>query len=183
MDEALAEVRIAQQLDPLSSIISEGSAYILMLRREYTAAIAGYREILTRDPSFYKAYTSMGRAYVQMGNYPEALAMLQQGRSLAGDVPSILGATGQTYALLGDLPRARESLLDLERLSKVKYVPTACFAVIHLGLGETGRALDWLEEGCKRRESQLSSIRVHPVYDPLRGEPRFRGLLGRLGML
>jgi serine/threonine-protein kinase len=183
LDEALAEVRIAQQLDPLSSIIMEGNAYVLMLRREYPAAIAGYREILTQDPSFYKAYTSMGRAYVQMGNYPEALAMLKKGRSLAGDVPSILGAMGQTYALLGDLPRARESLLDLERLSKVKYVPTACFAVIHLGLGETGRALDWLEEGCKRRESQLSGIRVHPMYDPLRAEPRFRGLLSRLGML
>jgi serine/threonine-protein kinase len=78
------------------------------------------------------------------------------------------------------LPRARELLLELERLAKVRYVPTACFAVIHVGLGETERALEWLEEGCGRRESQLTAIRVHPVYDPLRGEPRFQALLKRL---
>jgi serine/threonine-protein kinase len=180
MDEALAELRIAQQLDPLSNIILEGCAYLRMLRREYHEAIAGYRKILTINPSFYKAYTSMGRAYLQMGNYPEALAMLQKGRSLAGDLPSILGAMGQTYALLGDLHRARETLLELERLANVKYVPAASFAVIHLGLGETHRALECLEKGCELRESQLTAIKVHPVYDPLRGEPRFHALLRRL---
>jgi TolB-like protein/Flp pilus assembly protein TadD len=180
MDEALAEVAIAKQLDPLSNIILEGCAYLRMLHREYDEAIAGYRKILTINPSFYKAYTSMGRAYLQMGDYPQALAMLEKGRSLAGDLPSILGAMGQTYALLGDLPRARESLVELERLAKVKYVPAACFAVIHLGLGETERALDCLEKACELKESQLTAIQVHPLYDPLRGEPRFHALLKRL---
>jgi serine/threonine-protein kinase len=180
MEEAMAEMSIARQLDPLSSIIQESSAYTLMLAGEYDAALAGYREILTFDPSFYKAYTSMGRAYIQMADYPEALAMLRKGRSLGGDLPNILAALGQTYALLGDLERARESLLELERLAQVKYVPAACFAVIHLGLGETERALDRLEEGCERRESQVAKIRVHPLYDPLRGEPRFQALLKRV---
>jgi serine/threonine-protein kinase len=118
-----------------------------------------------------------------MGNHSEALAMLQKGRSLAGDLPSILAALGQTYALLGDQPRARESLLELERLAKVKYVPAASFAIVHLGLGETGKALDALEVGCGRRESQLSAIGVHPVYDPLRSEPRFQALMKRLRLV
>ncbi len=183
LDEALAEVSIAQQLDPLSGIIMEGRAYVLMLRREYQAALAGYRELLNFDPSFYKAHTSMGRVYIQMGNYTEALAMLEKGRSLAGDLPSILAALGQAHGLLGDLPRACESLRELERLAKIKYVPAACFAIVHLGLGEIGRALDCLEEGCDRRESQLSAIQVHPVYDPLRNEPRFQALLRRLRLV
>jgi len=174
MDDANAEMSIARQLDPLSSIIQESSAYTLMLGGEYEAAIAGYREILTFDPSFYKAYTSMGRAYIQMGDYQAALAMLQKGRSLAGTSrifwqlwvrPTRCSVTGR---------RARGSLLELERLAQVKYVPAVCFVVIHIGLGETGRAFDWLEEGCNRRESQVSKIRVHPLYEPLRGEPRLR---------
>jgi TolB-like protein/Flp pilus assembly protein TadD len=180
MDEAVAECNIARQLDPLSDIILESTGYVLMLRHQYQAAIDSYREILTINPSFYKAYTSMGRAWLQMGNYTEALASLQKGRSLAGDLPSILGAMGQAYGLLGEVARARESLRELERLAQVRYVPTACLATIHLGLGETGRALEWLEEGCERKESQLVSIKVHPLYDPLRGEPRFQKLLRRL---
>ncbi|HLK66998.1 MAG TPA: tetratricopeptide repeat protein [Bryobacteraceae bacterium] len=182
MDEALAEMTIAQQLDPLSLIIREGCAYMRMLRREFDLAIAEYRELLAFDPSFYKGYTSLGRTYAQMGNYQEALAMLNRGRSLAGDIPSILAALGQIHALLGDEAQAREFLKELQRLAKVRYVPAACFAVVHLGLGEQGRALDWLEEGAARRESQLSAVGVHPLYDPLRGQPRFDALVNRLGL-
>jgi serine/threonine-protein kinase len=182
MDEALAEMNIAQQLDPLSAILREGRAYILMLRREFAASIAEFREILNFDPSFYKAYTSMGRVYVQMGNYEGALACFLKGRSLAGDLPSILGALGQTYGLLGKNAEARTVLRQLEGLSRIRYVPASSFAVLHLGLGEIARALDWLEEGCARRESQVAAIGVHPLYDPLRGEPRFQAILRRVGL-
>ena len=136
-DEAQAELNIAQQLDPLSAIILEGRGYILMLRRDYQAAIEAYRELMSKQPSFYKSYTSMGRAYILMGRYQEGLAMLEKGRTIAGDLPSILAAMGQTYALLGDLPRARESLLELERLAQLKYVPAASFAIVHLGSGRS----------------------------------------------
>ena len=60
------------------------------------------------------------------------------------------------------------------------HVPSTAFAVVHLGLGETERALDWLENACRQHESSLTSIKVHPIYDPLRGEPRFRELLRKL---
>jgi len=179
-DEAVAEIHIAIELDPLSSIILEGRAYILMLRGEYEAAIAGYQEIAAADPTFYKAYTSMGRAYVQMGRYREALAMLEKGRSLAGDVPSILGAMGQVCGLAGDGRRARELLAELERLSETRYVPSTCLAVVWLGMGDKTKALEWLEKGCGLRESPLTTLKVHPAYDPLRGEPRFDKLLRRL---
>ena len=180
LDEALDEIDIAIQLDPLSSIIQEGRAYILMLRGEYEAAIAGYKEIQASDPTFYKGYTSMGRAYAQMGRYREALAMLEKGRSLAGDLPSILGAMGQVCALAGDGRRAHELLAELGRLSETRYVPSTCFAVVWLGLGEKVKALEWLEKGCTLGESPLTTLKVHPVYDPLRGEPRFQELLRRL---
>jgi len=179
-DEASAEIDIAIRLDPLSSIIHEGRAYIFLLRRDYRAAIAQCREIVSADPTFYKGYTSMGRAYALLGDYREALALLEKGRSLAGDLPSILGATGQVCALAGDERRARDLLAELERLSATRYVPSTCFAVVCLGLGDKLKALEWLERGCSLRESPLTALKVHPVYDPLRGEPRFRELLRRL---
>jgi len=179
-DEALDEIAIAMQLDPLSGIIQEARAYIFMLRGEHEAAIAAYRELQAFDPAFYKGYTSMGRAYAQMGRYAEALAMLEKGRSLAGDLPSILGAMGQVCALSGDERRARGLLAELERLAQTRYVSSTSFALVWLGLGEKAKALDWLEKGCGLRESSLATLKVHPVYDWLRGEPRFQELLRRL---
>ena len=180
LDDALTTIEAAVQLDPLSSIIREGRAFVLMLRGDFEGSIRRYREILGFDPSFYKAYTSMGRVYLQMGQPQQALAMLHEGRKLAGDMPNILSAMGQAYALSGDRERANELLCQLQREAQTKYVPAVCFAIIHIGLGELEKALDHLEEGCDRREPQLPALRVHPLYDPLREEPRFQALLRRL---
>jgi tetratricopeptide (TPR) repeat protein len=151
-----------------------------MLRGDYERAVEAYRDIVAIDPSFYKAYTSMGRAYAQMGRYEESIDMLQKGRSLAGDMPGILGALGQVHGLAGDERRARELLAELERLSQTRYVPCTCVAVLLLGLDDRQGALGWLEKGCDRRESSLTVLNVHPIYLPLRGDPRFQVLLKRL---
>lgn len=180
IDEAELELEIALRLDPLSSIIREGQASFDILRRRYDLAIGRHREILEFDPSFYKAYTGMGRAYALQGDYAEALEMLEKGCDLAGDVPNILGAMGQILALSGNPTAARGVLSRLTARSLEGYVPSTCFALVHLGLGETSRALDWLEKGCEQRELTMAMVKVHPVYDPLRGEPRFQALLARM---
>jgi serine/threonine-protein kinase len=179
-DRAEEQLRIASQLDPLSHIIREGVPFLKMLQRDYDGAIEGYRELVEFDPSFYKGYTSMGRAYAQQGKYLDAIAMLEKGRTLAGDVPNILGVMGQVYALAGEPARAREVLVKLAELAARSYVPSTVFAIVHLGLGENHRALEWLETGCDQRELPLSALKVHPVYDPLRSEPRFQVMLKRL---
>lgn len=179
-EEARAEIEIALQLDPLSGILREGQGFLLTVERRYEEALAAYRRIIQDDPSFYKAYTSAGRVYAQMGQYQEALDMLQKGRSLAGDVPNILAAMGQVSALAGDVPGARARLQELEEMAKQRYVPSTCFAIVNLGLGDKPRALEWLETACDQKELPLVALKVHPVYDPLRGEPRFEALLKRL---
>lgn len=181
-EEANEEIEIALGLDPLSSILYEGRAYIELLQRRYEAAIQRNREILEFDPTFYKAYTGIGRAYVLMGNYGEALAMFEKGRLLASELPNILAATGHAFALSGDVAAARGVLAKLHARSEQAYIPSTCFALIHLGLGEKARALDWLEKGCEQREMSLCGLKVHPLYDELRGEPRFQAALKRLGL-
>ena len=157
---ALDEIAIAVQLDPLSSIIREGHAYTLMLMHRYQEAIEGYREILSYDPAFYKAYTSMGRAFAQLGRYEEALAMLEKGRTLAGDLPSILGAMAQIFALSGDPGRACGLVQRLEAMARERYVPMSVFAIAWLGLGDKSRSLDCLEKACELRESPVTVMKT-----------------------
>jgi serine/threonine-protein kinase len=181
-DEALEQIEVSMQLDPLSPIISEGKGYILMLARRYEEAVEQYRLTLEMDRYFYKGFTSMGRAYVHMGKYDEAIAMFEKGRSLAGDIPSILSALGQTYAMKGRSAEARRALEELIALSKRRHVHSICFALVHLGMGETAVALDHIEAACRNRELSLAGLKVHPAYDALRDEPRFRAVLRQVGL-
>ena len=182
-DEAAAELEIARQLDPLSAIILEGGAHLHLFRREYELALDVLRSVLELDPSFYKAYTAIGRVYALQGRYREALEMFNRGRAAGGDVPSILAATGQVLGLLGERERALEYLGLLRGLSGETYIPMACFAIVHLGLGEHETVLSFLERAADQRESSVVFLKVHPLYDPLRSEPRFLSLLRRAGFL
>jgi TolB-like protein/Flp pilus assembly protein TadD len=180
--EARTEIDIALQLDPLSSIIREGKMFIRFLEHRYDEAAQGYCELIADDPTFYKGYTSLGRVYAQQGKFLDAIRMLEKGRSLAGDVPNILGAMGQVYALGGEPDRAREILGQLEQREKSAWVPSTVLAIVHLGLGEHDRALDYLERGCRQHELPMTALKVHPVYDPLRDTPRFQAVLCQLRM-
>jgi serine/threonine-protein kinase len=181
-EEAFQKIDLALELDPLSPIIREGKGFLMMLSRRYDEAIEEYRQTLDLDCFFYKAFTSMGRAYTQKGMYEEAISMLQKGRSLSGDMPNILGALGQTYAMANRPADARRLLEELAELARRRHVSSTCFALIHLGLGEKDQALDWLETGARGRETSLAGLKVHPAYDNLRAEPRFQTLLRKLGM-
>jgi TolB-like protein/Tfp pilus assembly protein PilF len=180
LDEALEELETALELDPLSAITHEIRGFIHMLMRDYEEAIRCYREILEFDPSSFRAYAAIGRALGFQGNYTEALSMLEKARSMEDGVPSILAAMGQIFGLSGDRASAQGVLARLEALARERYISSTCLAVVHLGQGDKDRALDCLEHGCEQRELSLASIGVHPVYDQLRGEPRFQALIKRL---
>lgn len=182
LDEAMAEVDIAIELDPLSLILYEGRSYIFLLKRQFELAEQQSRSIVDTNPSFYKTHSSLGRALIQQARYDEGIAELELTRRLAGDVPNLLGAMGQAFALSGRAGRARALLAELDAMSRERFVPSTCFALIHAGLGEVDRALDWLEHGADRREMPVSALLVHPAYDTLRDHARFAALLRRLGL-
>jgi serine/threonine-protein kinase len=181
-DDAVAEMRTALRLDPLSHVMTQSLAYVLLLARRFDEALEQHMNALELEPYFYKSYSGLGRLYIHMEMYGEAIAMLQKARSLAGDVPNLLGALGQAYARAGREQDARALLARLEELSKHRYVPSTSVAMIYAGLGENARALDWLETASRRRELTVSAIGVHPGYDTLRGEPRLASLMVRIGL-
>jgi tetratricopeptide (TPR) repeat protein len=171
------------RLDPLSSAINESVAYVQIVARRYDEALETLFELQELDPFYYKCYTGMGRAYIQQGLYGQAIEMLSKGRVLAGDIPFILGALGQAYALDGREAEARALIARLWAMANDRYVPTCSIALIHCGLGEKDRALECLETALRREELPLASIGVHPAYDTLRGEPRFHVLLKKIGLV
>lgn len=179
--EALSEARAAYDLDPLSMIIREGVGYMHMICRDYPRAVAVYREITDMDPDFYKGYSSLGRVLALMGKYDLALDSLERARKLGGDVPSILAALGDVLARIGRVEEARAYLGALTELSQTRWVPASSFAVLHLGLGDHAAALTFLETATDRREFSVTALKVHPLYDPLRSEPRFQRILERIG--
>jgi serine/threonine-protein kinase len=181
-DEAHPHLQLARDLDPLSLVTHEGSAYLRLLRRDYDGCLRELEQIRALDADFYKIYSGIGRVLSLMGRFDQAIVMLQKAHDSAAGVPNILAALGQTLALAGRIGEARACLDRLHSLARTRYVPSTCFAILHLGLGEPARSLEWLEKSCDQRELPLTLIRVHPVYDPLRAEPRFQALLSRMGL-
>jgi TolB-like protein len=178
--EAEAEIEVAITLDPLSPITLEGRAYLRFLRREYSQSIALYKEIICADPSFYKGYASAGRTYLQMGESALAIEMIEKGLALAGELPSVFGMLGHAYGVAGDRQTALRILEKLKQISATRPVFSTSFAFVHLGLGEEQTALDWLERAVNRREPNIVALAVHPAYDQLRQNPRFKMLVDRI---
>lgn len=181
-EEARAEIEIASRLDPLEPVIIEALPYLSLLSRDYASAEAGFRKLIASAPQFAKGYTGCGRSLWAMGRYEEAIEMLEIGRGLLGNVPSVMGALGQSYAMAGNEAEARRLLALLYEMAKSRHVAASCLAVAHLGLGEPEEALTHLERGVEGREYSLHHLKVHPAYDALRGQARFERLLVRMNL-
>ena len=173
---------MALQLDPLSSLCRESIGYVYLLQQDFERAEREYRELVDFDPLFYKGWSSLGRSVFFQGRYEEALQYLLKARSLCADLPNIMGALGQTYAMTGNPGRARELLAEMDALAETRFIPQMARAVIYLGLADHESALACLEAACRQRELPLASTGVHPLWNPLRGYPRFKELLGRIGL-
>jgi len=182
-DEAIQEAELACHLDPLSPLMLEGCGYVHMLRRDYKTALKLYQQLADLDPVFWKTYSALGRVLSLVGRYDEAIASLERARALAGDVPSILAATAQTMGAAGFVWEARSLLDQLYEIHKNQWVPSSCFAIACIGLGDYPTALHHLEVACQKREQSVASMKVHPLYDPLRSEPRFERMLEQIGLL
>ena len=179
--EAAECLDTALQLDPLSASIREGRSFLNLLQRRYGDAIREAQRVIEFDRSFLIGYGSLGRAYIQAGEYPVAVEVLDKACALAPPSPSMLGALGQAHALSGNVERAREILNRLHEMARSRFVGCTCFAAVHLGLGEHSEALRWLSRGCDRRDFSIAKLAVHPLYDPLRPYAEFQALVDRVG--
>src|SRR5437660_8861912 len=179
-DDAIAEGKRAVELDPLSLVINTDLGSNYCYARRYDEAIAQLRKTLEMDPGFYIAHVVLAQALDAKGSRDAAIVEWQKARALNDD-PAVLGLLGRAYGLSGNKVEAEKNLDQLKELSRQRYVAAYSFALVYLGLGEKEEALRWLEQSYQDRAgSDIGYIRVDPLLDPLRGEPRFEALAEKI---
>jgi len=181
-NEAIAEMKRAQELDPLSLIISTDVAKEFLYARKYDQAIQQCRKTLELDPNFYRVYKYLGLAYAKKSMFEEAITVFQKAKDLSAGHPAILGSLGYAYALSGRKREAQKMLNELEKKSKQQYISSIYFSTIYIGLGEKDRAFEWLEKAYNERSVWLIYIHRSPIYDSIRSDPRYTDLLKKMDL-
>ncbi|PYL80227.1 MAG: hypothetical protein DMF21_09695 [Verrucomicrobia bacterium] len=179
-DRGIAELKRAQQLDPLSLIINADLGGAFVAARRYDEAITQLRKTIEMDPRFYFAHWNLGEALELKGQLPEAIAEYKKAAELDED-PFVLALVGQADAKLGQRDEAIKILSQLERLATKRYVANYSFALMHMALGEKAKAIDWFERAYRDRSGpEIVGIKVDPMLDPLHGDPRFEALVQKV---
>ena len=179
-DDAIVEGKRAVELDPLSLVINTDLGSDYYYARRYDEAIAQLRKTLEMDPGFYIAHLVLGQVLDAKGARDAAIVECQKARALNDD-PSVLGVLARAYGLSGNKMEAEKILDQLKKLSQERYVSAYSFALTYLGLGDKEEALRWLEQSYQDHAgSDIGYIRVDPLLDPLRGDPRFEALAEKI---
>ncbi|MGQ0812879.1 MAG: tetratricopeptide repeat protein [Gemmatimonadota bacterium] len=184
-EEAIAEARRGVELEPLSLIINAALGWKLHFARRYDEAAAQYHKTLELDPNFPVVHTWLGLTLVQQGKPDEAIAEFQRGVALAGGrLPQwwAQGGLGYAYAKSGRPAEARRILEQFEHESRRRYVSPDLMAIIYFGLDDRERAFQWLERAVEERSNWPLYLRVDPMFDTVRNDPRFQRLLKKMGL-
>jgi serine/threonine protein kinase/tetratricopeptide (TPR) repeat protein len=180
--EASARLKLAQEQDPLSLIINANVAFCLYLQRQYDAALEQVGKVLETDALFPVAHVYRGRVLAQKGLYDDAVLDIQKGIGFSGGQTEFVAILGHVYALAGKTAEAAKVRDDLAQLAGRRYVPPYHLAMVSAGLGDTEQALAALERAHGERDGFLTYLKVEPMLDRLRPDPRFADLLRRVGL-
>jgi tetratricopeptide (TPR) repeat protein len=180
-EEAVAEVRLAEKLDPLSPIIATDVAKELYYARRYPEATAQLKKVLELSPNYPMALEWMRWMQINDGKYADALATLElekrtlpPERYLLGKA-TILGTSGQR-------DKARELISQVLRMAQTQYANPAEIASAYAAMGDMDNAFLWFDKACDAESSWLTGLKVVPMYEPVRSDPRYPALLRRVGL-
>jgi adenylate cyclase len=176
-DEALAEIKKARELDPLSLAISTGVGHVLYLSRNYDEAIKQYTKAVELEPNFMATHLWFGRPYLEKGMYKEAISELETAVRLSGESTVALAMLGHGLASAGRLEEATRVLEKLKERSKSQYVPSYWIAVVYNGFRDKEQTLRWMKKAFDERSSWLVWSNVEPRFAWLRADPEFAALM------
>jgi TolB-like protein/DNA-binding winged helix-turn-helix (wHTH) protein/Tfp pilus assembly protein PilF len=176
-DDAIAEMRKAEDLDPLSLIISADMAEILLVTHRNNQAIAQSRATIAMDANFAIGHLELGQAYVQEHKYADAIAEFKRAIELSGGSTSCTSNLAFAYAASGEKSEALHLVDDLKRRVGQN---SPEIALVYVALGDRNQAMNWLERASGERFNP--SILLRPAFDSLRADPHFQELVHRIGL-
>jgi adenylate cyclase len=180
-DDALAEVRRAQELDPLSVSISTEIAWVYHHARRWDQSIAQFQRTIELGSKSPWPHVGLGQDYALTGRYAEAIAAVDEAVALAGNSPYFQGVRGWILGLAGRTDEAQQMLPELEKTAAGEEVDPIAFAWIYMGLGDHDHAIAWLQKAYKEHSTEMIFLRT-PTWDSLRSNPRFIALMKDVGL-
>jgi len=180
-ERAIAEVRRAVDLDPFSVIINANLGYCYVVARRYPEAIAQLQKTVELDPNFWTTHRNLGEALELNGQLDQGLTEYEKSYKLSNDDQITLAYLAHAYALKGDREKALQLFTQMRELEQRGIVWSFGFALVYLGLGDKSEAVNHLERSYQNKEAaKISLIKVEPLLDPLRGDPRFERLANQV---
>jgi serine/threonine-protein kinase len=181
-DEAMAEVRRAQDLDPLSMIISTSMGTLLYYARRYQESVDHFLGVIDLDPKFPPMWRGLAGSYEMLGRYEEAIAAMEKARDLTRGSTYTLMGLAHTYARWGRRETALSIVEELLRGAPRRFVSSYSMAAVHAALGNVETAFTCLDRALEERDRALVWLPISPRLDPLRGDPRFMKYLRAVGV-
>jgi tetratricopeptide (TPR) repeat protein len=180
--ESIAEGKKAVEIDPLSPDANTFLAGVLYFAHRYAEAIAQLRETLEMEPNYSFAHFWLGRAYLQNRELERGIVELRLAKEADPHNPDMISSLSYAYATAGDREAAQRGIEELRQRSHASYVSPYFFAVVHAALGETDQAFTFLDKAYEDRSFFITWLKVEPMMNPLRADPRFTELLKKAGL-
>jgi serine/threonine-protein kinase len=181
-DEALVEAHSAQEADPASVSIRRSLGYTYFYARRFEQARYHLARAIAMNPDAEESYRVLGLILTFAGEHEEAERVLKEALDLPGAATYTKVTLALARARAGDPGYAKEVLQLLETKRHDDYVSPVELATLEVALGRKDKAIDWMEEAYRERRGWLAYLKVHPVVDQLRGEPRFAALVEKMGL-
>src|SRR6266487_3733308 len=187
-DRAIAEVKRALELDPFSAVMNANIGFCYLYARRYPEAIAQFRKTTELDPSSPAPHLGLGEAYELSGQREQAITEYERAGDLFSQLTHIpltsdnfLPSLAGRYVLKGERAKALQLLDHYKGATQRGAAPDFAVALDYVRLGNNNKAIDWLERSYQNKEpSFLEDIKVNPLLDPLRGDPRFEALVEKI---
>jgi serine/threonine protein kinase/Flp pilus assembly protein TadD len=181
-DEAIAAMKRASELDPLSSLFQSRLGLQFLFIRQYEQALKHIQNALELDPLSILAHLWLGLTYIAEEKFEDAIHAIEFAIQNFGRNPMFLGSLGFIYARMGRTTEAQRLLEELYGLMQKSYVSGNTIGTIYFGLGEIDKAFDWFEKGVEERHSMILFFYPLPFFDPLRSHPRYKALLRKMNL-
>lgn len=178
-DESIAEGKIAEELDPLSPIISADSVLNLYLARRFDEALVQADRAIALDPTFHSTYLHLASIYEAKGMYKEAVAAARKALAV-NDFPGARAALARSLAKAGERREAAKLIDELEVEARGRLLSGNAMALAYSALGKMDKAIAWLEKDVAERMAPPAHFAISPALDDLRGDPRFTDLIRRV---